>query len=161
MSKSALRLARQHAQPLSSVTHSSELVPQSCFTSSVTTHPYSLSSDVQTAYLSGNLFSEALIYTTVAPNVRLPKYFSSDHSRPPTPNFTDYPLGVDGTTVYVPGHGPRFPILTERFITTNNSFSNKIKETELKRLQNSNLELKFEGKSYIPRFKPPSRISSC
>ena len=68
-SKTALRLARHHAQPLSSDTHSSELVPQSLFTSGVYTASL-LSSDVQTAYLSRNRFSEFLIPTPVPAHVR-------------------------------------------------------------------------------------------
>ena len=143
-SNSALRLLRQHAQPVSSDTpHSSEIVPQSYFTSGVDTASL-LSSDVQTAIRSGNLFSEVLIPTTVAPNVIIPEYFTAEHSRPPTPNFSDYPIGVDGVTIYHPQNDPRFPFLTERFITNNNSISNKRKELELKRLRNPNLELKFE-----------------
>ena len=63
-SKTALRLARHHAQPLSSGTHSSELVLQSLLTSGVNTTSL-LSSDVQTAYLSRNRFSEFLIPTPV------------------------------------------------------------------------------------------------
>ena len=46
-SNSALRLARKHAQPLSSDTHSSELDPQSYFTSGLENASL-LSSDVQT-----------------------------------------------------------------------------------------------------------------
>ena len=88
-SNSELRLLRQHAQPISSdSTHSSEIVPQSYFTSGVDTASL-LSSDVQIAYRSGNLFSEVLVPTPVAPNVRIPEYFTADHSRPPTPNFSD------------------------------------------------------------------------
>ena len=143
-SNSALRLIRQHAQPLSFDTpHSSELVPQSYFTSGVDTASL-LSSDVQTAYLSGNLFSEILVPTPVAPHVRIPKYFTADHSRPPTTKYTNYSTRVDGNTIYDPQNNPRSPILTERIITTNNSLSNKRKQLELKHLQTPNLELKFE-----------------
>ena len=142
-SNSALRLLRQHAQPLSSDTaHSSDFVPQSYLTSGLDTASL-LSSDVQTAYLSGNLFSEVLVPTLVAPHVRIPEYYTFDQSRPPTPNFADYTIRVDGITLYDPQSDPRFPILAERFITTNNSLSNKRKETELKRLQTPNLELKL------------------
>ena len=77
-------------------------------------------------------------------DIRLPEYYTAELSCPPTPNFADYPLRVDGTTIYDPKHDPRFPILTERFITTNDLLSNKCKETELKRLQNPSLEIKFE-----------------
>ena len=151
---SALRLLRQHSQPLSSESpHPSELVPQSYFTSGVDTASL-ISSDVQTAYLSGNLFSEVLIPTPVAPHVRIPEYFISDHSRPPTPNFADYPFRVDGTTIYDTQNDPRFPLLTERFISNNNSLSNKRKELELKRLQNPNSELKFEVKVKFQGLNP-------
>ena len=52
---SALRLLRQHAQPISSDTvHSSDFAPQSHLTSGLDTASLH-SSDVQTVYLSGNL----------------------------------------------------------------------------------------------------------
>ena len=112
-SNSALRLLRQHAQPLSSDTaHSSNFVPQPYLTSGLDTASI-LSSDVQTAYLSGNLFSEVLVPTLVAPHVRIPEYYTFDHSRPLTPNFADNPIHVDGITIYDPQNDPRFPILAE------------------------------------------------
>ena len=151
-SNSALRLAREHAQPLSSDTHSSELVHQSYLTSGLDTASL-LSSDAQTAFLSGQLFSEVMIPTPVLAHNTLPESYTADHSRPPTPNFADYPIRVDGTTIYDTRNDPRFPILTERFITTNDLLSNKRKETELKRLQTSNLELQFEGKVDIQGLK--------
>ena len=52
---SAVRLPRQHAQPLYSDTHSSETVSLSNFTSRIDTASL-ISSDLQTAYLSGKLF---------------------------------------------------------------------------------------------------------
>ena len=131
---SALRLARQHAQPLSSDTHSSEFLPQSYFTSGLDTDSL-LSSDAQTAFLSGNLFS---IPTPVPPHIRLPEYYTADHSRPPTPNFADYPIRVDGTTIYDPENDPRFPILTERFIT-NNDHDQLSKKTKKQNLKDSKL----------------------
>ena len=45
-------------------------------------------------------------------------------------------------------------ILTERFITRNKSFSTKRKELELERLQNPNLELKFEVKVKFQGLNP-------
>ena len=94
-SNSALGLVRQHAKPLSSETHSSELIPSHYFTSGFDTASL-LTSDAQTAFLSGNLFSEVIIPTPVLAHIRLPEYYTADHSRPPTPNFADYPLRVDG-----------------------------------------------------------------
>ena len=93
-SNSALRLVRQHAQPLSSETHSSELVPSPYFTSGFDTASL-LSSNAQTAFLSGDLFSQVVIPTPVPAHVRHPEYYTAEHSRPPTPNFADYPLRVD------------------------------------------------------------------
>ena len=99
-SSSATRLLRQHAQPQSSEIPSSELASRSYFTSGTDTASL-ISSDVQTAYLSGNLFSEVLVPTPVQPTVRLPEYFTTDNSRPPTPNFADYPLRIDGITTSI------------------------------------------------------------
>ena len=144
-SNSALRLVRQHAQPLSSETHSSEFIPSPYFTSGFETASL-LSCDAQTAFLSGNLFSESIILTPVPAHIRLPEYYTADHSRPPTPTFADYPLRVDGIAIYNPQNDPRLPILAERFIANNNLLSHQRKETELKRLQTPNLELKNEVK---------------
>ena len=85
-SNSALRLVRQHAQPLSSDTHSSELFQSSYFTSGFDTASL-LSSIAQTAFLSGDLLSQLVIPTPVPAHIRLPEYYTAEHSRPPTPNF--------------------------------------------------------------------------
>ena len=144
-SNSALRLARQYTQPLSSDNHSSKLVPQSCLAFGLDTASL-LSSEAQTAFISRHLFSEVIIPTPVPAHIRLPEYYTADHSRPPTPNFADYPIRVDGTTIYDPKNDSRFPILTERFITNIDLLSNKRKEREIKLLKTFNLELKFEVK---------------
>ena len=80
------------------------------------------------------------------PTVRLPEFSTADNSRPPTPNFADYPLRVDGITIYEPTFDPRFTLLAERFIHNNDTISEKRKKFELKRLQHPNLVLKFEVK---------------
>ena len=116
-SNSALRLVRQHAQPLSSDTPSSELFQSPYFTSGFETASL-LSSNAQTAFLSGDLFSQVVIPTPVPAQIRLPEYYTAEHSRPPTPNFADYPLRVDGITIYDPQNDPRFPILAERLLIT-------------------------------------------
>ena len=130
---------------MSSETNSSEFLPFPHFTSGFKTASL-LSSDAQTAFLSGNLFSEVIKLTPVSAHIRLPEYYTADQFRPPTPNFADYPLRVDGITIYDPQNDPRFSILAERFITNNDLLSQKRKETELKRLQTPKLELKFEVK---------------
>ena len=85
------------------------LDPQSHFTSGLETASL-LSSDAQTAFLSGNLFSEVIIPTPVPAHIRMPENYTADLSRPPTPNFADYTLRVDGTTINDPKNDPRFPI---------------------------------------------------
>ena len=138
---------------MSSETHSSEFIPSPCFTSGFGTASL-LSSDAQTAFLSGNIFSEVLIPTPVPAHIRLPEYYTADHFRPPTPYFIDYPLRVDGITIYDPRKDPRFPVLAERFITNNDLLSQKRKETERKRLQTPHLELKFEVKVKFQGLNP-------
>ena len=117
---------------MSSETNSSEFIPSPSFKSGFETTSL-LSSDAQTAFLSGNRFSEVIIPTPVPAHIRLPEYYTADQSTPPTPNFADYPLRVDGITIYGPQNDPRFPILAERFITINDLLSQKRKETELDR----------------------------
>ena len=63
-------------------------------------------------------------------------------------------LRVDGITIYDPQNDPRFSILAERFITNNDLLSQKRKESELKRLQPPNLELKFEVKVKFQGLNP-------
>ena len=150
---SALRLVRQHAQPVSSDTLSSELFQSPYFTSGIETASL-LSSNAQTAFLSGDLFSQVVTPTPVPAHIRLPEYYTAEHSRPPTPNFADYPLRVDGITIYDPQNDPRFPNFAERFINNNDLLSHKRKETELKRLQTPNLELKFEVKVKFQGLNP-------
>ena len=85
-----------------------------------------------------------MIPNPVPSYIRIPEYYTADHFRAPTTNVADKPQRVNGITIYDPKNDPRFPILTERFITTNDFLSNKRKETKLKRLQTSSLDLKFE-----------------
>ena len=104
--------------------------------------------------LSGNFFSEVIIPSHVPAHIRIPECYTAEYSRPPTPNFADYPIRVDGITIYDPSHNPRFPIPTERFIANNDLLSTKRKETELKRFQTPKLELKFEVKVKFQCFNP-------
>ena len=140
---------------MSSESNSSEFIPSPYFTSGFETASL-LSSDAQTAFLSGNLFSEVIKPTPVPAHIRLPEYYTADQSRTPTPNFADYPFRVDGITIYDPQSDPRIPFLAERVITNNDLLSQKRKETELKRLQASNLEFKFEVKVKFQGLNPHS-----
>ena len=104
--------------------------------------------------LSGNFFSEVIIPSHVPAHIRIPECYTAEYSRPPTPIFADYPIRVDGITIYDTSHDPRFPILTERFIANNDLLSTERKETELKRLRTPKLELKFEVKVKFQGFNP-------
>ena len=138
---------------MSSETNSSEFIPSPYFISGFETASL-LSADAQTAFLSGSLFSEVIIPTPVPAHIRLPEYYTAGQSRPPTLNFADYQLRVDGITIYDPQNDHRFSIFAERFITNNDLLSQKRKETELKRLQRPNLELKFEVKVNFQGLNP-------
>ena len=144
---SALRLARQHAQPLSSETDSSDLNPQSYFTSGLETASLQ-PSDGQTAFLSGIFFSEVIIPTPVPEHIRIP----AEHSRSPTCNFADYPIRVGGNTIY----NPKTILFSKpsRTLFLQTMIYSLKKETELKRLQLPNLELKFEVKVKFQCFNP-------
>ena len=136
---------------MSSETHSSVLIHSPYSTSCFETASL-LSSNAQTAFLSGDLFSKAVIPTPVPAHVRLPDYYTAEHSRPP--NFADYPLRVDEITIYDPQNDPRFPVPAERFIANNDLLSYKRKQKELKRFQTPNLELKFEVKGKFQGLNP-------
>ena len=138
---------------MSSETNSSEFIPSPYFTSGYETGSL-LSPDAQTAFSSGNLFSEVIIPSSVPAHIRLPENYTADQSRPPTPNFADYPFRVDRITIYDQQNDPRFPILAERFFTNNDLLYRKRKETELKRLQTPNLELTFEIKVKVQGLNP-------
>ena len=96
-----------------------------------------------------------MIPTPVPAHIRLPEYCTAGHSRPLTPNFADYPLRVDGITIYDPQNDPQLPILAKRFLANNDILSQKRKETKLKRLPTPNRELKFEVKVKFQGLKPP------
>ena len=93
-----------------------------------------LSSDVQTATLSGYFFSHVLIHTPVAPNVRLAEYFARDPAIPPTPKFADYSIRVDSLIIYDAQTGTRFPIFAERSKNKNETLSNKNKRSTTQKL---------------------------
>ena len=110
--------------------------------------------------MSGDLFSEVLVPTPVQPTVRLPEYFTADNSRPPTPNFADYPLRVDGITIYEPIFDPGFFLLAQRFKQNNDTLSEKRKELSLKRLHYPNLDLKFDVKTRLQGINPHPSIKT-
>ena len=69
-----------------------------------------------------------MVPTPVQPTIRLPEYFTTDNSRPPNPNFADYPLRVGGITINEPRFDPRFTLLAQRLIHNIDTLSEKRKE---------------------------------
>ena len=66
-----------------------------------------------------------------------------EYSRPPTPNPHEYPIRVNSTILRSLNEDPRYTVLPIRFIN-NSSLSNSRKQRELRRLQETQLILKFE-----------------
>ena len=66
-----------------------------------------------------------------------------EYSRPPTPNPHEYPIRVSSTNIRSLNENPRYTVLPAKFIT-NISLSNSRKQRELRRLQETQLILKFE-----------------
>ena len=100
-------------------------------------------------------FQKTLILYQIAPRVyspssilsdsskQLPKYFLEEYSRPPTPSPHEYHLRVNSTIIRTLNEDPRYTVLPTRFIN-NSSLSNARKQGDLRRLQETQLILKFE-----------------
>ena len=96
-------------------------------------------------------------------SIQLPEYFLEEYSRPPTPNPHEYPIHVNSTIIRSLNEDPRYTVLPTRFIN-NSSLSNSRKQRELRRLQETQLILKFEGEvtfnSLNPHpFSPSTRVA--
>ena len=146
------RLVRQQAQPRSNTLS---------FSSSHPTIPSSLSLPFQvtSGFESASLISEdshtisdsaanfSRVYSSNSilsdSSIQLPEYFLEEYSRPPTPNPHKYPIRVDTTFIRSLNRVPRYTVLPTRFINSS-SLSNSRKQRELRRLQETQLILKFE-----------------
>ena len=69
---------------------------------------------------------------------------TDQYSTPPTPNRVDYPLFLNNTLVNSPRHDPRFLYLATHKLNSNPHISNARRRKEFLRLEDTNLELKFE-----------------
>ena len=105
-------------------------------------------------FIPGNLFSEGIKPTPVPAHIRRPEYYSADHSRPPTPNFAEYPIRVDELLYTIQKTMPVFQFLQNALLQITSSYLLKKKETDLKRLQTPNLEQKFEVKVKFQGINP-------
>ena len=146
------RLVRQQAQPRSdtpSLSSSHPTIPSSL----------SLPFQVTSGFESASLLSEnphtisdsaanfSLVYSPSSilsdSSIQLPEYFLEDYSRPPTPNRHENPICVISTKIRSLNEDPRYTVLPTRFIN-NSSLSNSRKQSELRRLQETQLILEFE-----------------
>ena len=69
---------------------------------------------------------------------------TDQYSTPPTPNRVDYPLIVNDTLVNSPRQDPRFLYFATHKLNSNPNISNERRRKEFHRLDNTNLEIKFE-----------------
>ena len=69
---------------------------------------------------------------------------TDQYSTPPTPNRVDYPLIVNNTLVNSPRQDPRFLYLATHKLNSNRHISDTRRRKEFLRLEEPNLELKFE-----------------
>ena len=137
-------LLRHHAQSLSSDSLSN--AENSPTSGNDTT--FSQRSSISSYNHSGHLFSR--------PTSQNSTILSSDshllnidlttdqYSTPPTPNRVDYPLIVNNTLVSSPRQDPRFLYLATHKLNSNPHISNVRRRKESLRLEDTNLELKFE-----------------
>ena len=146
------RLVRQQAQPRSdtpSLSSSHPTIPSSLSlpfqvtsgfesASLISEDPYTISdsaANFSRVYLPSSILSDS--------SIQLPEYFLEEYSRPPTPNPHENPIRVISTTIRSLNEDPRYTVLPTRFINTS-SLSNSRKQRELRRLQETQLILKFE-----------------
>ena len=69
---------------------------------------------------------------------------TDQYSTPSTPNRVDYPLIVNNTPVNSPRQDLRFLYLATHKLNSNPNISNERRGKEFHRLDNTNLEIKFE-----------------
>ena len=141
------RLVRQQAQPRSdthSLSSSHPTIPSSLSLPFQVTSSL-ISDDPQTISDSAANFSRVYSPSSILfdSSIQLLEYFLEEYSRPPTPNPHEYPIRVNSTIIRSLNEDPRYSVLPTRFIN-NSSLSNPRKQRELRRLQETQLILKFE-----------------
>ena len=136
-------LLRHHAQSLSSDSLSNA---ENSPTSGIDT-TFSQRSSTSSYNHSGLLFSRPTSHNSTSLsdshlfNIDLT---TDQYSTPPTPNLVDYPLIVNNTLVSSPRQDPRFLYLATHKLNSNPHISNVRRRKEFLRLEDANLELKFE-----------------
>ena len=144
------RLVRQQAQPRSdtpSLSSSHSTTPSSL------SLPFQVISGVESASLisedpqiitdSAANFSRVYSPSSILSMIQSPEYFLEEYSRPLTPNPHEYPIRVNSTIIRSLNEDPRYTVLPTRIIN-NSSLSNSRQQKELRRLQETQLILKFE-----------------
>ena len=137
-------LLRHHAQSLSS---DSLLNAENAPTSGIDT-AFSQRSSISSYNHTGHLFSRPTSQnsTLLSSDSHLLNIdlTSDQYSTPPTPNRVDYPLIVNNTLVNSPRQDPRFLYLATHKLNSNRHISDTRRRKEFLRLEEPNLELKFE-----------------
>ena len=156
------RLIRQQAQPRSetpSLSLSNPTIPSSLSLQFQVTSGFEsaslLSEDPPTITDSAANFSRVYSPSSISSDssIQLPEYFLEEYSRPPTPDLQEYPIRVNSKIIRTLYEDPRNTKLPIRTIN-NSSLSNPRKQTELRRLQEDQLVLKFEIEVTFNSLKP-------
>ena len=135
-------LLRHHAQSLSS-----ESLTENSPTSGIDT-AFSQRSSISSYTHTGHLFSRPTSQnsSTLSSDSHLLNIDlnTDQYSTPPTPNRVDYSLIVNSTLVNNPRQDPRFLYLATHKLNSNPHISDARRRKEFLRLEDTNLELKFE-----------------
>ena len=150
-------LERQQAQPRSSTSSEINLsLPSRQQSLSLLTSGFNtssaLSDDVTSITTSADNFSEIL--PPLRTSTAILEYNTQNHSRPPTPNLAEYPIIVNGQVIHHPRDDPRFLILAQDLITSNDNLSQHRKKRELNRLNEDSITIKFEVEATFQNLNP-------
>ena len=115
----------------------------------------SLSSYNETGHLFSRTFSQNPSVLSFDSHLLNIDPTTDQYSNPPTPNRVDYPLIVNDTLINSPRQDPRFLYLAIHKPNSYPNISNELRRKEFHRLDNTNLEIKFEITANFHNLSPP------
>ena len=137
-------LLRHHAQSRSSDSLSNAENTPTSGIDTVFSQRYSISSYNHTGHLFSRPTSQNSSLLSSDNHLLNIDLTTDQYSTPPTPNRVDYPLIVNHTLVNSPRQDPRFLYLATHKLNSNLHISDTRRRKEFLRLEEPNLELKFE-----------------
>ena len=137
-------LLRHHAQSLSSDSLSNAKNTPSSGIDTAFSQRFSISSSNHTGHLFSRPTSQNSSILSSDSHLLNIDLTTDQYSTPPTPNRVDYPLIVNTTLDNSPRQDPRFLYLATHKLNSNPHISNVRRPKKFLRLEDTNLELKFE-----------------